>query len=152
MKTTTSSTKNTKAALLLLAALLAGCAPFRVGDIRIGNTPARKIAKDMSIPGKGVDGQCLPYAIALHRKFQAAGIRSKVLVFSYESLAADPRNKGGAHAIVSYDDDGRTYLMDNQSWLPTWVHNDNALGLAQQFAGMDNNVLAARPLGEANIR
>ena len=29
----------------------------------------------------------------------------------------------GSHAVVMYNDDGRTYVMDNQSWTPQWVHN-----------------------------
>lgn len=56
------------------------------GTLRMGNTPARRIAKDMSLPGQGVDGQCLPFARALHARFRSAGIPSKVIVFRYESL------------------------------------------------------------------
>lgn len=142
--------------ILLTALLLPACAPCKVGSIRIGNTPARAIAKDTSIPGKGVDGQCLPYARALHRKFQAAGIPSRILVFNYDSLggAGSPfstsgafgirRGQSGAHAVVAYNDAGRTYLMDNQSWMPTWVHDDGIAGMAQQFAGMDMKVSDAR--------
>lgn len=154
----------TNSLLLLSTMLLAACAPFRVGDIRVGNTPARKIAKDMSIPGKGVDGQCLPFAVALHHRFQAAGIPSKVIVFNYDSLGTTPgafsgagnfgvsKPVGGAHAMVAYNDEGRTYLMDNQSWMPTWVHGDSVAGFAQQFSGMDMKVADARTYAAATPR
>lgn len=142
--------------LLAAAALTLGSTNAQAGGLRIGNTPARKIAKDTSIPGKGVDGQCLPYALALHKRFQAAGIESKVIVYRYEALNtasgafngsaaySNSRSQGGAHAAVAYNDDGRIYLIDNQSWMPKWVANDSNKGWAQQFSGMDVNVLEAR--------
>jgi len=137
--------------LALLAALsLPGC-----GSLRIGNTPARRIAKDMSLPGKGIDGQCLPFAQALHRRFRSAGIPSKVIVFRYESLGRMPslfsnnaayglpRPQSGAHAIVAYDDGGRIYVTDNQTWMPQWVHGGDADQLARQFSGMHHRVTGA---------
>lgn len=144
------TTNFTALALTALAGAFLALTPAAHADIRIGNTPARKIAKDMSIPGKGVDGQCLVFAQALHRKFQAAGIQSRIVTFGYESLGTiggaftNTRNQGGAHAVVAYNDGGRIYLMDNQSWMPTWVKAADAAGLAQQFAGMDIKVTSAR--------
>lgn len=144
--------------ITLTSLALTACAPFSVGDVRIGHTPARKIAKDSSVPGKGVDGKCLLFANSLHAKFRQAGIPSKVLAFRYESMLSTPmgvnsepnysvpRSFGGAHAAVAYNDDGRTYLMDNLSWNPKWVSDDSTQGMAQQFAGMDINVLEARVL------
>src|SRR5262245_9301230 len=82
------------------------------GSLRIGNTPARRIAKDTSLPGKGRQDQCLVFARALHQRFQAAGIPSRVIAFRYESLGRTPpvfsqvsyfglsRPQHGAHAIV----------------------------------------------------
>lgn len=134
--------------LLILCALLlaSGCASSRVGQIRIGDTPARRIAKDLSVPGKGVNGQCLPYARALHQRFQAAGIPSRVITYNYESLVTPRKLEGltGAHAVVAYEDDGRTYMIDNQSWLPVWVRDASPDALARQFSGQDFNVLSAR--------
>ena len=137
-------------ALAALTGAFLALSPTAHAEIRIGSTPARKIAKDMNIPGKGVDGQCLLFAQALHKKFRAAGIASKIVTFSYESLGTiggaftNTRNQGGAHAVVAYNDGGRIYLMDNQSWMPTWVKDTDATGLAQQFAGMDIKVTSAR--------
>jgi hypothetical protein len=134
---------------------LTGCASRQAGNIRIGDTPAGRIAKDGNIPGKGTYGKCLPYALALHSRLQAAGIPSKVIVYSYETLSspADLLNGGtrggvragtpGSHAIVAYVDGGRTYIMDNQSWMPRWVRDGSPTGLAVQFSGANIGVLAA---------
>jgi len=144
--------------IVVSSLLLLALAPLRAGGIRIGDTPARRIAKDAKIAGKFVEGQCLPFANALHAKFQAAGIPSKVLTFQYETLSA-PRDiigeqrafapineRGGltgAHAVVVYEDEGRTYVMDNQSWQPKWIHDAAPIEVAQQFAGMNTAIGAA---------
>lgn len=140
--------------LLLVSVAFPAC-----GSLRIGPTPARRIAKDAHLPGKGVDGQCLPYARSLHRRLQTAGIPSKVIVFRYESMGRMPspfsnnasyglaRPQSGAHAIVAYNDGGRMYVTDNQSWMPQWVRGDSAEELARQVGGMDHHITAARELG-----
>jgi len=128
------------------------------GGIRIGETPAAHIAKDASIPGKGKSGQCLPFAVALQKKFQAAGIASRVIVYGYEGggvpavttdgeIMAQPAGGGaarGSHAVVVYDDGGRTYVMDNQSWTPQWIRNAAPVQMAQQFSGINCSVKMAR--------
>jgi len=144
--------------------LFSASAPIYAGGIRIGDTPARRIAKDSTVPGKNVEGQCLPFANALHAKFQAAGIPSQVVSFQYETLAAPREILGeqravapinerggltGAHAVVIYEDDGRIYVMDNQSWQPKWIHEASTIDMARQFAGMDIAVGEARVLGTA---
>ena len=128
------------------------------GDIRIGNTAASRIAKDTSIPGKGKPGECLPFARALQKKFQAAGIPARVVVYGYEQggvpavttsgdIYAQPTGTGadrGSHAVVVYEDGGRTYVMDNQSWTPQWVRNASPKEMAQQFSGINCSVKMAR--------
>lgn len=137
-------------ALLLLAPLaFTACQTASTGGVRIGDTPARRIAKDRSIPGKGDPGKCLPYAMELKKRLSAAGVPAKVVTFSYNSTqrsAAGPASatglsagkaSDGAHAVVVYDDGGRTYVADNQSWQPKWVPNGSAAELAQSFTGPD---------------
>jgi hypothetical protein len=151
-----------KTFLTVAALFLAACAPFRVGSIRVGYSAAGHIAKDMSIPGKGVSGECLPFALALQQKFEAAGIPSKIIAYSYEAMSparfidrSQPTpaigradSYSGAHAIVEYNDDGRIYIMDNQSWSPTWVHEASNAGLAQQFGGTNISIRKARIVDE----
>jgi hypothetical protein len=149
MKTTTISIFSLAAALLSLA-----CSSAFAGSIRIGDTPAAKIAKDMHLPGKGVAGQCLPFANALHEKLQAAGIASRVIVYGYQAAGMPETGRGGiagcaAHAVVEYDDNGRTYVMDNQSWTPKWVHAGAPVQIAQRFSGIACDVKVARVLPDA---
>lgn len=142
---------------------LSACAPFHTGGIRIGDTRARRIAKDATIPGKYRDGDCLQYARALHARFRAAGIRSKVVSFNYETLpvpqplfgdvpavpARDERGGfSGAHAVVVYEDMGRTYVMDNESWQPKWIHDSSPAAAAERFSGMHTLVADAQIISE----
>jgi len=111
------------------------------------------------LQGKYAEGQCLPFALALHARFRAAGIPSKVITFRYETLSrpreifgafrafAPINERGGitgSHAVVAYEDEGRTYIMDNQSWQPKWIHSDSPYGMARQFSGMNALVAKAR--------
>jgi hypothetical protein len=156
--------KTTKimASLLAMSLLLPACSSVPTGGIRIGSTPAGRMAKDPQIPGKGVPGQCLPFAMALQQKFQAAGVPSKVLVFGYETSstsspgamqsASGGSGNRGAHAVVAYDDGGRTYLMDNQSWTPQWVHDAAPMQMAQRFAGIQYSVKMAHVVHDANFQ
>ena len=125
---------------LILALSLTSC------SLRVGTTPARTIAKAPAV-GKGVPGKCLEFAQDKQAQFQQAGIRSKIVVYHATPLAT-PRAvfdesidrklpDATAHAAVIYDDNGRSYMLDNMSWMPTWVSSDEPLKAAQQFSGMD---------------
>jgi hypothetical protein len=48
---------------------------------------------------------------------------------------------------VVYDDGGRSYMMDNQLWLPRWIHNGSPMQMAQQFSGINCSVKMARVVG-----
>jgi hypothetical protein len=142
------------AAALTVSLFASACSsvPATTGGIRIGSTAASRIAKDTHIPGKGVSGQCLPFAQALQQKFAAAGIPSRIMIFGYEvapmpAMGSAPSGHMGdrmSHAVVAYEDGGRTYIMDNQSWSPQWVHDAAPMQMAQQFAGLNSQVHMAR--------
>jgi len=85
-------------------------------NIRIGNTKASKIAKSKTIIGKFKRNMCLPFAEELHHRFKLAGIKSRVVMLSNED-DGDPRTAPG-HAVVVYDDEGRTYAIDNETMSP----------------------------------
>jgi hypothetical protein len=135
-------------AMISAVALLAASSAL-AGGIRIGDTVASRIAKDPTIPGKGKAGQCLPFARALQQKFEAAGISARVVVYGYEAegaapgAAPAPAAGRASHAVVVYEDKGRTYIMDNQSWKPVWVHQGAPMQMAQQFSGFNTNVRMA---------
>lgn len=66
-------------------------------------------------------------------------------------MVAQPSGLGaahGSHVVVIYNDGGRTYAMDNQSWTPRWVHDAAPMQAAQQFSGIDCSVKTARVLPE----
>ena len=121
----------------------------------VGESPAARIVKDDRIPGKGVPGQCLTYANVLHERLQAAGVPSQVIVFGYLTRAAAGVTIGswssgrGAHAVVSYKDAGRTYVMDNQSWKPQSVPEGPPVEVAQRFSGPEFHVKTAHVLHES---
>ncbi len=137
------------------------------GGIRIGDTQASRIAKDFSIPGKGKPSQCLPFAMALQKKVEAAGIAARVVVYGYEAGGVPAMDAAGdvsaqqvlgtavgrgSHAVVMYDDGVRIYVMDNQSWTPQWVHHAAPVPMAQQFSGINYNVKMARVVNGDNSR
>ena len=127
------------------AVALSACSTSPLADFRFGNTPARSMAMDPCIPGKGVPGQCLPYAMALQKKLAKAGIHAKVIAYRSENLS-DPSKSmvGRGHAVVAYQDRGRTYLMDNIADRPLWVEgNANPEEELGQLEGMDARIVAA---------
>ena len=149
MKTPKAQSALTAQVLILVSTgFLVACASSRVGDFRIGNTPAAQIAKNPALPGKYETGQCLPYALALNKSFRAAGIPSKVIGFKYENVTNGERLGGaGAHAVVVYNDKGRIYVMDNQSTSPTWVAQGSSAAMMEQFGGMDLSIRKAWTVG-----
>jgi len=116
---------------------------FELGGLRVGNTPARAIVRESSIKGKCVQGQCLPYALDLAKRLQAAGIPAQVIGYRYGELMGGARDWGqvSGHAVVVYQDGGRTYIMDNQSWTPRWVEHAPDKGMALQYEGMNSQVV-----------
>jgi hypothetical protein len=155
-----------KITTIFAAALLIGAGATSFGNgIRIGDTTASRIAKDSSIIGKGQSGQCLPFAMALQKKLAVAGIPARVITYGYEmggvpvtsaggDISAQPTmgtTGRGAHAVVAYQDGDRTYIMDNQSWTPQWVHNAAPVQMAQQFSGINTSVKVARVVNSSAL-
>ena len=125
--------------------------------------PLSRIAKDASLlTGKGISGQvppCPSPGAAATQVRQAAGIPSRMIVYSYETfatplasavttqpddLAGNQPLVAGSHIVVAYEDRGRTYIMDNESWTPKWIHEASPAKMAQQMSGLDYKVQLAR--------
>jgi len=133
--------------LFPLVSLFFASAPaqaFEFAGLRIGDTPARAIAREHAVKGKNVQGQCLPYALDLVKKLRAAGVPAQVIGYSYGDTFAGSRDWGTfrGHAVVMYEDGGRTYVMDNQSWTPSWVSKAADKRMATQFEGMTSQVVS----------
>jgi hypothetical protein len=129
--------------LLSAAHSLDAFASFRLGALRVGNTTARSIAMDPTVPGKGKVGQCLLFALALNKKLQAAGVFSKVIGYHYANLGDARAPLAGGHAVVSYIDQGRAYIMDNQSSTPVWIKSGSASAMVGQLEGLRVRIVRA---------
>jgi len=143
---------------LILPSLLAWLATCATGpaQVHIGYGPASRIARTADIPGRNVPGQCLPFARGLHARLQAAGFRSQIIEYSYACpwlpTAADAPCAALSHAVVAYEDEGRTYIADNQSWAPTWVPKASPVTMAQRFSGIQVAVRGARIMPTEDLR
>jgi len=137
---------HSKAASLGIAIALVLSAPLARSEIRIGYGPAGNIARAPDLPGKNAPGQCLPFARELHARLQAAGIPSAIITYAYaaDSRLAGPLDAPLSHAVVAYEDRGRTYIMDNQSPAPVWVQKTTLADMTQRFSGPSVAVLGAK--------
>jgi len=112
-----------KTLLILLTLSTVACA-----SPRIGHTPASRIVTAADMPGKHENGKCLLFATEAARRLNAAGIPARVIGFSQED--------GTGHAIVAYEDKGRTYVADNTS-RPRWVKGGSNADIIKQWQGVD---------------
>ena len=72
-----------------------------------------RLASDPAIHGKGKDGECMDYAVALSSKLSANGIHGRLIFYRWHI-----RETGvtGSHVFVVYN------LPDNSEWI---VDNEN---------------------------
>jgi hypothetical protein len=73
---------------------------------------ANRIAEDPTIRGKGKDGECMDYAIALSSKLEANGIHGRLIFYRWQI-----RNStiSGSHVFVAYRlADGSEWIVDNE--------------------------------------
>jgi hypothetical protein len=73
---------------------------------------ANRIAEDPTIRGKGKDGECMDYAIALSSKLEAIGIHGRLIFYRWHI-----RNSTitGSHVLVAYhQEDGSEWIVDNE--------------------------------------
>jgi hypothetical protein len=83
---------------------------------------ATSIAEDPTIKGKGKDGACMDYAIALSSKLGANGIHGRLIFYRWHL-----RNTAitGSHVFVDYHlPDGSEWIVDNEIPEPKQVPSD----------------------------
>jgi hypothetical protein len=83
---------------------------------------ANRIAEDPAIKGKGKDGACMDYAIALSSKLAANGIHGRLIFYRWHI-----RTNGitGSHVFVVYHlGDGTEWIVDNEIAAPKQVPDD----------------------------
>jgi hypothetical protein len=85
-----------------------------VGAVSFSQEPLHyRLASDPAVHGKGKDGECMNYAVALSSKLAANGIHGRLIFYRWHI-----RETGvtGSHVFVVYN------LPDNSEWI---VDNEN---------------------------
>jgi hypothetical protein len=71
-----------------------------------------QIASDPALKGKGKDGQCMDYAIALSSRLAAKGIHGQLIFYRWH-IRDTATN--GSHVFVAYRlSDGSKWIVDNE--------------------------------------
>jgi hypothetical protein len=81
-----------------------------------------QIASDPALKGKGKDGHCMDYAIALSSRLASNGIHGQLIFYRWHI-----RNTGtnGSHVFVTYRlSDGTKWIVDNEIPHPKSVPSD----------------------------
>jgi hypothetical protein len=78
-----------------------------------------RIASDPTLKGKGKDGQCMDYAIALSSRLASNGIHGQLIFYRWHIRDTDTE---GSHVFVAYHlADGSTWIVDNELTHPKLV-------------------------------
>lgn len=91
-------------------------------SVALSEPAANAMAEDPSIRGKGKDGACMDYAIALSSKLGANGIHGRLIFYRWHI-----RNTAitGSHVLVAYHLlDGSEWIVDNEIPEPKQVPPD----------------------------
>jgi hypothetical protein len=82
-----------------------------------------RLASDLKIRGKGKDGECMDYAVALSSRLAANGIHGRLIFYRWHirSTGAD-----GSHVFVVYNlPDHSEWIVDNEIEHPKQVPSDS---------------------------
>ena len=97
-----------------LITIVLGCvvAYFLLADFCLSESPVRGLADDPTVKGKGRDGACMDYALALSSRLAANGIHGQLIFYRWHI-----RNTAiaGSHVFVVYRlTDGSEWIVDNE--------------------------------------
>jgi len=99
---------------IILAVIVFIGAGLFVSAISFGDEPLHyRLASDPTVHGKGKDGACMDYAVALSSKLAANGIHGHLIFYKWHIRDTDI---SGSHVFVVYN------LPDNSEWI---VDNEN---------------------------
>ena len=81
-----------------------------------------RIASDPALKGKGQEGQCMDYAIALSSRLASNGIHGQLIFFRWQIRNTSAK---GSHVFVTYRlPDGTKWIVDNELSHPMTVPVD----------------------------
>jgi hypothetical protein len=108
------SRKNT---LLVILAVLAPALLF--GGFSLAEPLHYKLASDPSVHGKGKDGECVDYALALSSILAAHGIHGRLIFYRWHIRDT---GRAGSHVFVLYElPDKSRWIVDNENLHPKAV-------------------------------
>ena len=111
--------KRCRTAFIILASVFVY---FVSAAFALSEPVANQIAEDPMIKGKGKDGACMDYAVALSSKLAANGIHGRLIFYRWHIRSTDIT---GSHVFVVYHlADGSEWIVDNEIAAPKKVPDD----------------------------
>ena len=111
--------KRCRTAFIVLASVFGY---FVSASFALSEPVANQIAEDPTIKGKGQDGACFDYAIAVSSKLAAHGIHGRLIFYRWHIRTTDIT---GSHVFVVYHlADGSEWIVDNEIAAPKKVPDD----------------------------
>ena len=108
--------KRWRTAFILLASAF-GC--FLSASFALSEPLANQIAEDPTIKGKGKDGACMDYAMAVSSKLAANGVHGQLIFYHWHIRKT---TNTGSHVFVVYHlPDGSEWIVDNEIAAPKEV-------------------------------
>jgi hypothetical protein len=99
---------------IILAVIIFIGTGLLVGAVSFSQEPLHyRLASDPAVHGKGKDGECMDYAVALSSNLAANGIHGRLIFYRWHIRDTDVT---GSHVFVVYN------LPDNSEWI---VDNEN---------------------------
>jgi hypothetical protein len=112
-------TSRCRTAFIILASVFGY---FVSASFALSEPVANQIAEDPMIKGKGKDGACMDYAVALSSKLAANGIHGRLIFYRWHIRSTDIT---GSHVFVVYHlADGSKWIVDNEISAPKKVPDD----------------------------
>ncbi|MFY9989057.1 MAG: hypothetical protein WAK31_30155 [Chthoniobacterales bacterium] len=110
--------------IILAAFILSGASLF-VSAVSFSQEPLHyRLASDPAIHGKGKDGACMDYALALSSKLAANGIHGRLIFYRWHIRDTEIT---GSHVFVVYNlPDKSEWIVDNEKDHPREVPADSS--------------------------
>ena len=110
--------------IIIAAFILIGASLF-VSAVSFSQEPLHyRLASDPAIHGKGKDGACMDYALALSSKLAANGIHGRLIFYRWHIRDTEIT---GSHVFVVYNlPDKSEWIVDNENDHPREVPADSS--------------------------
>ena len=109
--------------LCVILACLAPC--LMLSAFSLSEPLHYRLASDTTLKGKGKDGQCMDYAIALSSRLASNGIHGQLIFYRWH-IRNTPLE--GSHVFVMYHvSEGTEWILDNEIPHPKVVPTDASL-------------------------